>query len=301
MTQNAELWFRNEAVVDFDAMAGRLRQILGSDIEMQEVEGGRMFAHKDHVVAYEEGEQGPAITAVLVLDSGEEEVDDSPLAESCQSEVQQSWRCSEAQSLVDQGRHALVVLEMLTRSLGAELRLKLFHATIEAALQECDAEALVFRSSQQVIARDDYLGDLELDAVQRAGALNVRIFQVDGESGVSSVMDTYGMEALGLHDIQCHFRDLAPEDVARALFNTAYYVVEKGAVIEEGNTVNGLEEDQQWVCSFRKSLASPHRRVLDLDPGDPYAAGQRAGDAEEPPELEEAEELEEPEKPESPE
>jgi hypothetical protein len=88
-------------------------------------------------------------------------------------------------------------------------------------------------------------------------------------------MDTRGLTEIGLHDLQCHYRDLDPTQVARVLFNTALYIFEKGPVIESGQTIAGIDPNSKWRCQFESSLLEPKREVLDINPGAPYAAGKR--------------------------
>ena len=88
-------------------------------------------------------------------------------------------------------------------------------------------------------------------------------------------MDTLGLAALGLPDLQCHFRGLAPEAVAPLLYNTAYYIFEKGDVIDDGHTVEGVTPGERWPCQHEASLVEPRRVVIDLDPGPAHAAGNR--------------------------
>jgi hypothetical protein len=89
------------------------------------------------------------------------------------------------------------------------------------------------------------------------------------------IMDTLGLAALGLPDLQCHFRTLVPGEVAAVLHNTAYYLFEHGDVIDDGHTVAGIEPESRWTCQHEKSLLKPSRIVLDLNPGPPFAAGGR--------------------------
>jgi hypothetical protein len=58
-------------------------------------------------------------------------------------------------------------------------------------------------------------------------------------------------------------------------FKGAVYLFEKGPVIESGQTVAGTEPDSKWRCQYENSLLEPNRGVLDLDPGELYAAGKR--------------------------
>jgi hypothetical protein len=63
--------------------------------------------------------------------------------------------------------------------------------------------------------------------------------------------------------------------VGRVLYSTALYIFERGPVIESGQTVAGIEPGSKWRCQFEDSLLDPKREVLDLHPGQPYAAGKR--------------------------
>ena len=71
-------------------------------------------------------------------------------------------------------------------------------------------------------------------------------------------MDTRGLSEIGLQDLQCHFRNLDPNNVSRVLFNTAVYLFDNGPVIESGNTVAGVEEGSKWECQFENALVAPN-------------------------------------------
>jgi Domain of unknown function (DUF4261) len=104
----------------------------------------------------------------------------------------------------------------------------------------------------------------------------MRFYTISNSPG-DMVMDTLGLAALGLPDLQCHFRGLEPGRVMALLSNAGYYVYERGDVIEVGHTIEGLEPGSRWRCRHEGSLLPPSRAVLDLNPGPPYAAGGRRG------------------------
>src|SRR5262249_26981222 len=144
----------------------------------------------------------------------------------------------------------------------------LFHGVLRAMIEETAPDALVFKHSQQVVAPADYLAACYKAPIFRPGSLNVRFFNVSNSDG-DTIMDTRGLEEIGLHDLQCHFRDLDPNEVSRVLYNTALYLFEKGPIIETGQTVAGIEPDSKWRCQFENSMLDPKREVLDLNPGKP--------------------------------
>ena len=120
----------------------------------------------------------------------------------------------------------------------------------------------------------DYLDAVGDEPVLRPGTLNVRFFNI-AETDGDMLMDTRGMAELDLPDLQCHFRGLDPNGLSRVLFNTAIYLVEQGPVIESGHTIQGIEPGSKWICQQEDALIGPERTVLDLNPGPPYAAGDR--------------------------
>jgi hypothetical protein len=62
--------------------------------------------------------------------------------------------------------------------------------------------------------------------------------------------------------------------VAAVLGNTAWYLFQVGDVIDNGYTLDGIEEGSAWKCQHEDALAPPERVVLDLNPGPPHAAGR---------------------------
>ena len=43
----------------------------------------------------------------------------------------------------------------------------------------------------------------------------------------------------------------------------------------DGDTIEGMEPGEKWRCLQEEALIPPARLVIDLDPGEGYAAGQR--------------------------
>ncbi len=58
--------------------------------------------------------------------------------------------------------------------------------------------------------------------------------------------------------------------------NTGYYLFRQGDIINDGETVEGVERGQKWVCRHEQALVPPEREVLDINPGKSFAAGGRS-------------------------
>ena len=83
--------------------------------------------------------------------------------------------------------------------------------------------------------------------------MNIRFFNIQNTNDM--MVDTLGLYAIGLPDVQYHFHDLNPN----AVVNHAY---------------NGIDRSIQWKCQYEQSLIQPDREVMDICPGQ-YAAGRR--------------------------
>lgn len=269
MIQMVELHFRRRPTCDYAAVKARAQEILQSELDCRdpaEADEAFWIVHRNHPVKYTDG-QVPAHTAILAADQ-------PPKVEAYRQDIQQSWRCPGAEDLLRECKETRLVTEMMARLLPPQDRVSLFHGVLRAMIELAHPDALVFKHSQQVIEPADYLAACGQEPILRPGSLNVRFFNIADSDG-DMLMDTRGLEETGLHDLQCHFRELDPKSVAGVLFNTAVYIFENGPVIESGQTVAGIEPDAKWRCQFENSLLEPKREVLDLHPGQPYAAGNR--------------------------
>ena len=104
------------------------------------------------------------------------------------------------------------------------------------------------------------------------GGLNVRFFNISGTDG-EMLFDTMGLTPIGLPDLQCHCKGLEPNDVVLFLRNLAAYLYQQGDVIEDGNTVEGIDGGK-WKCRREDAMVKPLRMVLDINAGQ-FAAGNR--------------------------
>jgi hypothetical protein len=173
---------------------------------------------------------------------------------------------------------SILVSDFMTRSLEYKTRLGLFQKVLTSVLDVIPCQAIHWQSSQQIIEPLTYLTAVASENYPdlQAGALNVRLFRIiNEESQGDTLMDTIGLAALGLPDLQCHFRNLDVQAVAGILYNTGLYIFENGDVIEDGHTVAGINPNDKWLCQHEDSLLEPERVVLDVNPGYPFAAGNR--------------------------
>lgn len=188
--------------------------------------------------------------------------------------LQQTRDWPEAEAALGRAKHQCLVTDLMASGLPHRERLDLFQRALGAIASVLRPIALHWQPAGKMVDPQRFLAATdrtELDFL----ALNVRMFNVANQGRGDIVMDSLGLGALGLADVQMHYRDLEPDDVARFLFNIAAYLLDKGDIIEDGHTVGGLRPDQKWRCQHEDALVPPARVVLDIDPGAPWAAGDR--------------------------
>ena len=267
---NVDLLYRSAPSVNKAHLLAHLRQHCPGiePLDGSEYGDSLAFVHTRHVVSYRDG----AIPAQAFMSIAEEPPDSRRLA----SAIQQSWRLGNAAGVVDSCSHSIVVTDLMANGLDYQLRFDLFQRVLNAFMAAAPCDAIHWAHAEQVIAADDFISAQKgsLSDMLSAGPINVRFFNVEN-SGGDLLMDTRGLSAFGLPDLQCHFHELDPREVAVVLYNTALYLYEAGDVIDDGHTVDGVAADSKWLCQHEESLAGPTRVVLDMNPGPPFAAGGR--------------------------
>jgi hypothetical protein len=227
------------------------------------------FLHRDHLVKLVDG-YFPASTVIVQTE------EPFKLTEAMTASLQQSWSFPGAAELVGRCRNTIFVTGLMSSGLEYKERLELFQDALAGILEVLPALAIHWQPTGQFVNPRRFLDAYQEGGSSRffAGSLNVRFYRISNSPG-DMLMDTLGLGALGLPDLQCHYRSLVPGEVAALLANTGYYIFENGDVIENGHTVEGIAAGSKWRCQHEEAMRKPSRVVLDLDPGSPHAAGDR--------------------------
>jgi len=229
------------------------------------------FAYPDHRVTYAGGKSTPALTLITTSET-------QPDPQVLESALQQTWDWPEARTTVSKCCATMFVTDLMASGLEYKTRLALFHSVVLSVLELTPSLAIHWLPSQRVVDPQAYLNS------KRTGtetykptfpAVNVRFFKAENRAPGEMLADTLGLAALGIPDLQCHFAGLDLSDVGNALYGYGCYLFEHGDIIANGDTVQGITEDQRWVCRHEKALVPPERVVIDVNPGAPYAVGKR--------------------------
>jgi hypothetical protein len=246
-----ELWYAEAAPDLEDPRLLEVLRRLAPDAEPQM--GSVVVPHGD----------GPAPLLTVIMPG-------SPLGEGGKAlpDVSQTWDWEEAEAAVARCRCSLLVTEMFGADRTPQERWNAMSGVVAELCELTHPTVISWPQSQRV---DDpalfAAGDLD-------GLINVRYFSVANDPG-AMVMDTLGLHVFGLPDVQCHFRNREPSEIATMLFSTAAYLFRSGDVIADGNTISGPQGHERLVCFREPALLEPRRLVIDVDLGDPYAAGRR--------------------------
>jgi len=246
-----ELWYAGEAPDLGDSRLVQALRTLSPDAEPQ---------MESVVVPHSDG-SAPLLTVIMPgsrLGEGGKVLPD----------VSQTWDWEGAEGAVARCRCSVLVTEMFSDDRTPQQRWAAMSGVVAELIGLTHPTVVSWPQSQRVGDPNLFAAD-DLD-----GLINVRYFSIANDPG-AIVMDTLGLHVFGLPDVQCHFRDREPAEIATILFSTAAYLFQSGDVIADGNTISGPQADERLVCFREPALLEPRRQVIDVDLGDPYAAGRR--------------------------
>lgn len=260
-----------------EAFAGKLGEKLGCAIDTvtQKEDGIYSFAAMGLPVEYEGGKKVPAQVLMAPPNSFEPEKIDA-------FQRSQLWDVQDGAALLDSCKYAVMLSDFMASGLPYLERARLLTAWLETALELFPGCTAVWApSAGKLLDRERAVNNpLSGDSRFMWYGVNVRFFNIQGSD--EKVMDTLGLYALGLPDVQLHFRGLDPDPVSNYLYNVGQYLYDNDVPIKPGETVDGvnaqgkIDQGIQWECRYEQALIQPMRTVMDICPG-PFAAGRRQG------------------------
>lgn len=193
----------------------------------------------------------------------------------------QFWDVPNAMELLKSCTHNILMFDMMSISLEYPKRIDLAVRSVEAALRIYeDCVGVYVEATGKFLTREQILDNVDKNIIFRFLSMyvNVRFFNI--QDSEDQIIDSLGLYALGLADVQMHFHGLDPNAVVNHVYNIASYQLEHDVPIKNNETVDGFDENGridrkiQWTCRYESSLIQPIREVLDIEAGS-YAAGTR--------------------------
>lgn len=229
------------------------------------------FAIEAYKVAYQEGE----LPAQVMM------ADVTPFEQGMITALErtQFWSMPDAEDVLQQCGYKLLISDFMAAGLDYKSRSSLLADWLEVAVSLFPTcKAIWIPSSGKLLSPAEIADNPYKGAVRFLQfGMNIRYFNIQGTE--DSLIDSLGLFALGLPDVQYHFHTLNPNHVSRHAFNVAAYLFEAEVPVSDGETIAGLlngemEPNVHWLCRFEIALIQPSREVMDVHPGE-YAAGER--------------------------
>jgi len=225
----AELCYDRIPDLDGEVILAAAR-VLHPGIELlppEDAGGPMMFAFPDLAHTFADGVSAALMVAVL-----------SGTGPGPGRDLSQTWDWAEAAQVLQASPHTLLVSELIGRVHPPRQRVEAFGAVVDSIIAMTEPSATWWPSSGRAMAPGDAV------STRLRGLVNVRMFN-NTAPPAGIFMDTIGLHALGLPDVEINFGDFKPDQIAGMLYDLAGYLVD-GNEIHDGHTVQGLSPDDRW-------------------------------------------------------
>ncbi len=177
----------------------------------------------------------------------------------------QHWLLPDFERVLPTLTHSLYLTDAMSDHLYAEERVRLLAEGLAAVLKTVDCRALYFQPTDLLIEPDEFLaamGDPQMQ-IFPPGFLNTRLIGLNRAD--EFMVDTLGLDVLGLPDVQCSCRGLDAQEVVQFIFGAGAHVFGQAGDIIEGDSIEG-PDGSSWVFKIDESHAPPLREVFTLVP-----------------------------------
>lgn len=230
------------------------------------------FAVKKYSVKFKEGAVPPQVLMMEVQPFKQESISEFDRA--------QLWDVKDNEALLDNCKYRLIISDMMAAPMEYKERCELLIGWLEVALSLFPNCTATWVPSAGKLMTSEQVNNKNVEDEDKFIYLcvNVRFFNIQGKE--DKLVDTLGLYAIGLPDVQYHFHNIDPNDIVSHAYNVASYIFSKNAPVKNGETIDGLEDGRmsstvRWRCQYEESLIQPVREVMDICPGE-YASGTRS-------------------------
>lgn len=237
------LLFKQAPVIDYDSILEELKKLYPAVVNV----GNMLFTFPD--LPLESSEQTIHVQcAVMPV---------TPIRQLPETVLQQNWHWPAAAQEAATCTHELLINDLMAARLSYKSRHKLFIDFLQAVVKVTQPDVVYSLPAEKLLSPTQITDQLDT-------LINVRLFNISDAASPEMFMDTIGMHTFGLPDCQVRFSNADPNAMATLLRNFAYYIFEKGDVIEDGNTIQGPTPGSTLVCQYAPSLVAPAREAISL-------------------------------------
>jgi hypothetical protein len=185
-------------------------------------------------------------------------------ARDVESAFAQTRDWGEARAVVEGHLASVGVTDVLAAGLPYKNRLRLFLDVLHGLMDLAGPLAILWRPAGK------FVRPLALPASIKPGDPQDAVRTVVGtrrlKAGGVKVVDTLGLAALGIPDLECLPGERPALPVEGLLLALARYVFDLGDVLAEGRGIKGPDGRERWVCRRGRSTAGPDRPVVRVGP-----------------------------------
>lgn len=261
------LLFRNEAENPSTEQLEKALESVFHNVDVVNSEGLRSFALLDHLVTYKDNQQMPSqvmLSECMPVKTPHGDALDRS----------QFWDCQDGAALLDACQWQVMVSDFVASGLPHLERAEILCKWLDICLALFPTcEGVYFEASRKLLTAEQIRSQTHTGVSKMLyGMVNARFFNIQGTNDM--LVDTLGLYAFGLPDVQYHFHGLDPNAVVNHAYNTAAYQFEHHAPIQSGHTIEGSEAGSKWTCRYESALIQPVREVLDIETGE-FTSGNR--------------------------
>lgn len=262
-----KLLFETKVELNRGLLYRKLREAF-HEIDIVSEESLSMIALKKYMVTYKDEEQMPS----MLMYSEPRPFDQDSIPEMA---LMFCHRNQQEEPYFTECKYELLLGDFMAGGLDYKERCQILAKYVDVFLDlypECIA--LYWPQAQKLMPTHDYQMTAWKDSSLHFldGGVNVRYFHIKDSEDM--LVDTIGLTAIGLPDLQVHFHTLDMDFIIAYVHQLAAYLFTHGDIIQPGDTIDGRTNLEKWHCYYEDSLIAPNRMVLDIDTNE-YAAGTR--------------------------
>lgn len=237
-TYSVELYMKEEPIILENNLLENIKKYCKDVKLVSNQDNNITFAFMDHVLEY----KNASVPVSIIISK----IYDKPDTEKLKRSLGQSGNFDNKEA-IEKCNYRIIVTDVMTIGLEYSKRIEIFQKTLYAIVELIPCEGIHFHITEQVISREDYLKNNPLsdDYDLLFGTLNVRLFNIEGKKD-EYLMDTLGLSAIGLCDLQCHFKNLNPGKMEDILYSYGYYIFDNSDIADNLKEIESPNESEKW-------------------------------------------------------